>query len=55
MDLQESTLYNLDLRVKVTRNVAQYHPHHVTDASANFKFAMSNGSGEGAFKRKYII
>ena len=55
MDLQESTLYDLDLGVKVTQNVAQYHPHHVTYASANFEVAMSNGSGEDAFTRKYII
>ena len=30
MDLQENTLYDLDLGVKVTQNVAQYHPHHVS-------------------------
>ena len=53
MDLQESTLY--DLEVKVTQNVVKYHPHHVTYAPANFKVAMSNGLGEDAFTRKYII
>ena len=47
MDLQESTLYDLDLGVKVTQNVALYHPHHMTYASANFEVAMSNGSREG--------
>ena len=41
MDLLENTLYNLDLGVKVTQNVAQYHPHHVTYAPANFEVAMS--------------
>ena len=55
MDLQERTLYDLDLRVKVTQNVAQYCPHHVTFAPGNFEVAMSNGSGEDAFTRKYII
>ena len=35
MDLQENTLF--DLRVKVTQNVAQYHPHHVTYASGTLK------------------
>ena len=55
MDLQERTLYVLDLRVKVTQNVAQYGPHHVTYAPANFIVAMFNGSGEDAFTRKYII
>ena len=55
MDLQESTLYDLDLGVSVTKNVAQYHPHHVTYAPANFEVAMSNGMGEDAFTRRYII
>ena len=55
MDLQEKTLYDLDLGVKVTQNVAQYHPNHVTYAPANFEVAMSNGMGEDAFTRKYII
>ena len=55
MDLQESTLYDLDLGVKVTQNAAQYHPHHVAYASANFEVDMSNVSGEDAFIRKDII
>ena len=55
MDLQENTLYDLNFGVKVTQNVAQYHPHHVTNAPANFEVAMSNGMGEDAFTRKYII
>ena len=45
MDLQESKLYDLDLGVKVTQNVAHDHPHHVTYAPVNFEVAMSNGSG----------
>ena len=53
MDLQESTFYDLDLGV--TQNVAQYRQHHVTYAPENFEVAMSNGSGENAFTRKYII
>ena len=52
MDLQESTLYNLDLGVKVTQNVAQQHPHHVTKAPANFEVAMSNGSEDAFTKNK---
>ena len=55
MDLQESTLYALDLGAKVTQNDAQNHPHHVTYAPANFVVAMSNGLGEDAFTRKYIL
>ena len=55
MDLQESKLYDLDLGVKVTQNVAKYHPHPVTYAPANFEVAMSHGSGEDSLTRKYII
>ena len=55
MDLQEITLYDLDLGVKFTQKVAQYHPHHVPNAPENFEVPMSNGSGEDAFTRKYII
>ena len=48
--------YNdLDFGVKVTQNVTQYHPHHVTYAPLDFVVAMSNGSGEDSFTRKYII
>ena len=32
MHLQENTLFDLDLEVKVTRNVAQYPLNHVTYA-----------------------
>ena len=55
MHLQESTLYDLDLGVKVTQNVAQYPPHHVTYAPAKFEVAMANGLREDAFTRKYIF
>ena len=37
MDLQQSKLYDLDLGVKVTQNVAKYQPHYVTYAPVNFK------------------
>ena len=40
MHLQESMLYDLALGVKVTQNVAQYPPHHVTYAPAKFEVAM---------------
>ena len=39
MHLQEITLIDLDPKVKVTRNVAQYPWHHVTYAPAKFDFA----------------
>ena len=34
MHLQENTLFDLDLGVKVTQNVAQFPGHHVTHGSA---------------------
>ena len=43
MNLQKNTLFDLDLRVKVTQNVAQYPQHHVTYAPAKFEFATSHG------------
>ena len=50
---QEKTLFNLDLRVKVTQNVAQYPLHHVTYmfSPAKFEVAMSNSLGEDPFTR----
>ena len=55
MHLQETTLYDLDLGVKVTYNVAQYSPYHEKYAPAKFEVATSNRLGEEAFTRKYII
>ena len=55
MHLQENTLYYLDLVVKVTQNVAQYPPNHMTYAPAKFGVATSNSLGEDGFTRKYII
>ena len=54
MYLQESTLYDLELGVKVTQNVAQYPAHHVTYATSKFAVAMSNGL-EDAFTRKFKV
>ena len=54
MHLQENTLFDLDLGVKVTQNAAQYPRHHLTYAPAKFDIATSHGSGEDAFTRKYI-
>ena len=55
MHLQENTLFDLDLGVKVTLNVAQYPRHHVTYAPAKFDIATYQGKGKDAFTRKYII
>ena len=55
MHLQENTLYDLDLVVKVTQNVVQYPPNHMTYAHAKFEVVTSNSLGEDGFTRKYII
>ena len=49
MHLPENTLFDLDLGINVTRNVAQYPLHHVTYLGTKFKVAMSNGLGGDAF------
>ena len=46
--------YNLDLGVKVTQNVAQYHQHNMTYAPVKFEVAMSNGKGEDLQKIHYM-
>ena len=51
MHLQEIALFDLDLGVKVTQNVAQYPLHHVTYLGSKFKVAMSNDLGGDAFTR----
>ena len=53
--LQEKTLFDLDLRVKVTRNVAQCPPHHVNYAPTEFEVLTSKALGGEAFTRKFNI
>ena len=53
--LQKNTLYDLGIWVKVTLNVVQCPPNHMTFAPAKFEIAMSNNLEEDAFTRKYII
>ena len=54
MHLQERTLFDLDLQVKVTLNVAQCPLHHVTYAPTEFEVATSKALGE-AFTRNSIF
>ena len=54
MHLQENTLFDLDLWVKVTRNVAQCPLHNVTYASTEIEVTTSKGLGD-AFTRKFNI
>ena len=53
--LQENSIFDLDLGVKVIQNFAQYHLHHVTYPATKFEVATSNRLGGDTFTRKYII
>ena len=55
MYLQENTLFDLDLGVMVTQNVAKYPLHHVTYTPTEFKVTTSKGLGGDAFTRKFNI
>ena len=55
MHLQENTLFNLDLQVKVTQNVVQCPLHHVTYAPTEFEVTKSKALGGQAFTRKFNI
>ena len=55
MHLQENTLNDLDLQVKVTQNVAQCPLHHVTYAPAEFEVTTSKALEGEAFTRKFNI
>ena len=51
MHLQENILFDHDLGVKFTQNVAQYLLHHVTYAATKFEVARSYGLGGDTFAR----
>ena len=55
MHLQENTLNDIDLQVKVTRNVTQCPLHHVTYAPTEFEVTTSKALGGEAFTRKFNI
>ena len=55
MHLQESTLFDLDLQVKITLNVAQCPLHHVTYAPTEFEVTTSKALGGEAFTRNSIF
>ena len=54
MHLQENTLYDLDLVVKVTQNVVQCPPNHMTYAPAKFEVATSNSLGEDNLQKSKL-
>ena len=47
-------IVDLDLGIKVTRNVAQYPLHHVTYLTTKFKVATFNGLGGDTFTRNVM-
>ena len=55
MHLQESTLFDLELQVKVTLNVAQCPLHHVTYALTEFEVTTSKALGGEGFTRKFNV
>ena len=54
MHLQENTVFDLDLGIKVKQDVTQYPLNHVTYAHVKFEVATSNGLGGDAFTRKTL-
>ena len=55
MHLQENTLFDLDIQVKVKRNVAQCPLHHVTYVPTEFQVTTSKALGEEAFTGNSIL
>ena len=55
MHLQVNSIFDFDLGIKVTPNVAQYPLHHVTYSATNFEVATSNNLGGDTFTRKLLI
>ena len=52
---KHNLIFDLDLRIKVTGNVAQYPLHHLTYSATNFEVATSKGLRGDAFTRKFNI
>ena len=50
--LQENTLFDHDLGVKITHNVVQKPSYHVSYLPAKFEVATSNSLGGDTFTRK---
>ena len=55
MHLQENSIFDLDLGVKVTQNFAQYPLHHVTYSATKFEVTMFNLLGGDTITRKCNI
>ena len=55
MHLNENTLFDLALRVKVTQDVAQYPLYHMTYSDTKFEVATSNSLGGDAFTSNILF
>ena len=55
LEILHYLIFDHDLGVKVTQNVAHYPLHHVTYRAAKFEAATSNGLGGDAFTKKNNI
>ena len=55
MHLQVNTLFDLNLGVKVTQNVAKYPLHYVTYSGTKFEVATSDGLGGDAFTKNKLF
>ena len=55
MHLHEIALFDLEIGVKVTQDVAKYPLHHVTYSDTKFEVSTSDGLGGDAFTKKIHI
>ena len=55
MHLHENTLFDLDIGVKVTQDVAKYLLHHVTYSDTKVEVATSDGVGGDAFTKTHYL
>ena len=51
MHLHEIALFDLEIGVKVTHDVAKYPLHHVTYSDTKFEVSTSDGLGGDAFTK----
>ena len=51
MHLHEIALFDLEIGVKVTQDVAKYPLHHVTYSDTKFEVSTSDGLGGDAFTK----
>ena len=55
MHLHENTLFDLDIGVQVTQDVAKYPLHHVTYSDTKFEVATPGGLNGHAFKKNTLF